>query len=70
MWEAFKLTVVILIDGHGGWLQDTNFEPLMDPKCDLFWFFVRNLQGRTKDITKRNQAGKQNVQPECFTLFR
>lgn len=47
MWEAVnsaQLTVVILVDGHGGWLQDTDFESLMDPERDFIRFFVRNLQ--------------------------
>lgn len=39
MWEDFisKLTVVILVDGHGGGLQDTDWDLLVDPKRDFFW---------------------------------
>lgn len=39
MWEdsISKLTVVILVDGHGGGLQDTDWDLLVDPKRDFFW---------------------------------
>lgn len=36
---GFHLTtpVVILVDGHGGGLQDTDWDLLVDPKRDFFW---------------------------------
>lgn len=64
-----KLTFVILIDGHGGWLQDATSVPLIHPKCDLFWFFVRNLQERPKTSPRETGQGSK-LQHECVTLSR
>lgn len=55
----FKLTVVILVDRHGGRLQNAGFEPLMDPKCDFFWLCMRNLQEGQKSAPRETTQGRK-----------
>lgn len=55
----FKLTVVILVDRHGGRLQNADFVPLMDPKCDFFWLCVRNLREGQKSAPRETTRGRK-----------
>lgn len=41
---SLKLTVIVFVHGHSSWLQDANFELLVDPEGDFFWLSVRNLR--------------------------